>query len=83
MSSNSNRSNNSATKTKLKDHIYQVGSVSQARDYVTITRFIISQIKEKYTKGGTEIAWALENKEEYDFTPLKPTLQIIPTICKV
>ena len=77
-SSNLGRSNNSATKTKLEEHIYRVGSASQASDYVTITRSIVSHIKEKYTKGGTaEIAWALENEKEYDFTPLKLELQIV------
>lgn len=47
---------NTATKTKLEDHIYRVGLASQVSDYVRITRFIFSHIKEKYTKGGTEIA---------------------------
>ena len=43
-------------------------------------RFIISHIKEKYTKGGAEIAWALENEEEYDFTPLKPVLKLVQPV---
>ena len=58
-SSSLSTTSNSATKTKLEDHIYRVGSASQASDYVTITRFIIAHVKEKYTKGGTEVAWAL------------------------
>ena len=56
--------------------------VIDVQTYVTITRFIIAHIKEKYTKGGAEIAYALENEEEYDFTPLKPELQIAKTKTK-
>ena len=30
-------------------------------------------IKEKkFSKGGAEVAWALENEEECDLTPLEP-----------
>ena len=70
---------NTAPKTKLKDHVYRVGSASQASDYVRITKFIIAHIKEKYTKGGAEIAWALENEEDQDFTPLEPAMMVIVT----
>ena len=31
--------------------VYQVRSASQASDYVTVTKFIIAYIKEKYPKG--------------------------------
>ena len=74
-SSSSSRTSN-ATKTKLEDQVYRVGSANQASDYVTVTRFIIAHIKEKYTKGGAEIAWALENEEDYDLTPLEPAMDI-------
>ena len=68
---------NSATKTKLEDHIYRVGSTSQASDYVTITRFIIAHVTEKYTKGGTEVAWALENKQENDISASEPVMAYV------
>ena len=78
MSSNSSQNSQStSTKTKLKDHVYRVGAANQASDYVTNTRFIIAYIKEKFTKGGAEIAWALENKEEYDFGSGEPEMQVI------
>ena len=60
LSTTSNRSNNNAPKTKLEDHVYRVGSASQASDYVTIAKFIIAHIKEKYTKGGAEIVEGCE-----------------------
>ena len=44
---------------------------------MTVTKFIISHIREKYTKGGAEIAWALENEEEYDFSQEEPTMKIV------
>ena len=74
--SSSNRSSAQATKTKLEEHVYRVGTASQATDYVTITRFVIAHIKEKFTKGGAEIAWALENEEEYDFETSKPQMKM-------
>ena len=76
-SSSSRSTTSSSTKTKLEDHIYRVGTASQASDYVTITKFIISHIREKYTKGGAEIVWALENEEEYDFGKEEPTMSIV------
>ena len=73
--SRSNTSN--STKTKLEDHIYRIGTASQANEYVTVMKFVISHIREKYTKGGGEIAWALENEEEYDFSQDEPTMTIV------
>ena len=49
----------------------------RASDYVTVTKFLFSHIREKYTKGGAEIAWALENEEEHDFSQDEPTMKIV------
>ena len=40
-----------------------------------VIRFIIAHFKEKYIKGGTEIAWVLENKQECDFSSSKPVME--------
>ena len=61
-------------KTKLEDHIYYLGSATQASDYETTTSFIINHIMKTYTRG-LDIAEALEKLEELDFTTSKPTLK--------
>jgi len=61
-------------KTKLEDHIYYLGSATQASDYETTTSFIINHIMKTYTRGR-DIAEASETLEELDFTTSKPTLK--------
>ena len=61
-------------KTKLEDHIYYLGSITQASDYETTTSFIINHIMKTYTRG-LDIAEALEKLQELDFTTSKPTLK--------
>ena len=61
-------------KTKLEDHIYYLGSATQASDYETTTSFIINHIMKTYTRG-LDIAEALETLEELDFTTSKPKLK--------
>ena len=79
-SSSSRSSTSNSTKTKLEDHIYRIGTASQASEYVTVTKFVISHIREKYTKGGAEIVWALENEEEYDFSQDEPKMTIVTPV---
>ena len=47
-----NRSGNAnKTKKTLQEHIYHLGTASQASDYVTITDFILNHIKKTYVNG--------------------------------
>jgi len=61
-------------KTKLEDHVYYLGSATQASDYETTMSFIINHIMKTFTRG-LDIAEALEKLEKLDFTPYKPTLK--------
>ena len=54
--------------------MYYVGSAQQASDFVTVTNFIINYIRQHYDKGE-DIADALENLEETDFTHLEPKMK--------
>ena len=67
-----NRSGNAnKTKKTLQEHIYHLGTASQASDYVTITDFILNHIKKTYVNGD-DIADAIEAGEEPNFTEWRP-----------
>ena len=77
-SNNTNNNNTSSTKSKpktLADHQYYVGSAKQATDYVTVTNFIINYIKKNYNRGE-DIAKALEDLQEVDFTNDAPVARV-------
>ena len=59
----------------MADHMYYVGSVKQASDYVTCTNFIINYIRIHFD-DPEEIAQALEKFEEPDFNAMEPTMQV-------
>ena len=59
----------------LADYQFYIGSAKQASDYVNTAKFIINHIRMTY-QHGDDVATALENKQEFDFTSLKPTLVV-------
>ena len=67
-----------STKNKtLSDYYYYVGSAKSATDCVTVTSYVINYIRRTYKKGG-DVAGALEEFKEVDFTSVKPTMRVIP-----
>ena len=66
--------NEEKTKKTLNDHICYVGSAKNARDCVTNTNFTLNYIKLTFAEG-LDIAQALKEGKEFDFDPIKPTLQ--------
>ena len=60
-------------KKNLSDYNYYLGTSKQASDYGKTTEYLINHIKKTYDHGK-DIATALKNLEEFDLTPLAPTL---------
>ena len=80
-SSNGRRNNNSnkgkdtpKSKKTLADHMYYVGSTTNASDCVVNTNFILNYIELEFPEG-LDIATALKNGEDYDFDAERPMLQ--------
>ena len=68
----------SSTTTRQKtlgDHQYHCGSVKQASDYVTVTRYLVNYVRRTYDKGE-DIANALETLEEVDFKKEEPIMKV-------
>ena len=67
-----------STKNKtLSDYYFYVGSAKSATDYVTVTSHILNYIRRTYKKGG-DVAGALEEFKEVDFTSVKPAMRVVP-----
>ena len=66
---NKNKGGKDTPKKKvLEDHIYYVGSSSNASECVKNTNFILNHIKLEFEEGR-DIATALKSGVEYDFKP--------------
>ena len=65
-----------STKKTLADHVYYVGSAKNASEYVTNTNFILNHIIELNLEEGLDIATALRDGKEFDFSTLGPKLQL-------
>ena len=66
-----------STKNKtLSDYYYYVGSAKSATDCVTVTSYVLNCIRRTHKKGG-DVAGALEEFKEVDFTSVKPTVRVI------
>ena len=61
----------------LANHMYYTGS-NQASDYITISKFIVNHIRQKY-QYGDDIGTALESKTPYNVAQHKPKLARVPT----
>ena len=59
-----------------------MGSAKSATDYVTVTSYIINYIRRTYKKRG-DVAGALEEFKEVDFTSVKPTVRAFPRKTRV
>ena len=77
-STNNTKRNTTVPKERkvLSDYIYYIGSAYKASDYTLITSYIINHIRKTY---GGDIADALEQKRDFDFTPEMPILQTSAT----
>ena len=62
-------------KKTLADHIYRLGSSSQASEFEVTNRFIINHIRKTFTNGD-DIATALEAEQELDLDKAKPKMQV-------
>lgn len=72
--------NTNATRPNAKKTISQCEyKTSKPGEYMEITEVIINHIKQKY-RYGEDIAIALEDGKEFDFKPLKPTMEIHPNL---
>ena len=60
-----------ATRTKLTDYIYHIGSAKQAGDFVTVNDYLVRYIKMNYD-NGRDIGTALENLEPFNFETVRP-----------
>ena len=79
--SNTSTSRNSNTskpkeesKKTLQDYQFNVGSAKHASEYVSSYNYIVNHIKMNYNRPG-DIGKALEELEEFDFTPFEPVLK--------
>ena len=61
-------------KKTLGDHIYTVGSSKQASDFQANTKFILNHIAITFREGN-DIATALKQRQDPDFSVLMPTLK--------
>jgi hypothetical protein len=61
-------------KKNPQDYQYFLGSAKQASDYETTTSYLINHIKKTYNYGN-DIATALEQLQEADFSQYKPNLK--------
>ena len=74
--SRSRKSNDTPKKKKtLGDHAFYVGSAKNASDCVTNSNYIINYIQKEYSEG-LDIADALREGKDYDFTTDAPKLKI-------
>ena len=67
----------STTKTKektLAHHIFRVGSVKNASEFVTNSKFIINYIQKEYHEGY-DIAQALRESKHTDLETNRPVMQ--------
>ena len=64
----------STTRTRTTDYKCYVGSSRQASDFITATNHHLNTIRRSYKKGK-DIADAIENGEELDFSKLMPALK--------
>ena len=62
------------TKKTLADHVYTVGSAKQASEYQTNTKFILNHIAITF-KEGHDIATALKERTEMNFSTLMPQMK--------
>ena len=74
--SNPNKSKQETIKTDAATAKFVVGTAKQASDYTKIKKHIINQVKMKY-KYGIYIGTALEDGQEFDFSPDKPKPLVI------
>ncbi len=58
----------------LQDYQFNVGSAKHASEYVSSFNYIVNHIKMNYNRPG-DIGKALEELEEFDFTPHEPKLK--------
>ena len=73
---NPNKNKQDTSQTDAATAKFTVGTARQASDCIKIKKYIINQVKMKY-KYGIYIGTALEEGQEYDFSPEKPKPLII------
>jgi hypothetical protein len=59
----------------LEDYVYYIGSVKQASDFVTITKYLINEIAQTF-EYGNDIAQSLEARTKLDIDTYMPELKI-------
>ena len=72
-SRNNNSSQKGAQRTKLSDHMHNVGSAKHASDFIVANEHLINHIRKTCDHGG-DTGSALEEMNHFDFQPCKPTL---------
>ena len=73
---NGNRDHSQPKKKKtLTDHVFGVGNVQDASEFITNSKFIIRHIQTTFEKSG-DIATALKEQKHFDFTAVEPRLKI-------
>ncbi len=65
--------NTNKDRKTLKDHVFSIGTVQHASEYVATRRFLIDHIKKDF-KEGKLIGEYLEDGTEPDFQKLEPSL---------
>ena len=73
---NTTKNKQEISKTDVATAKFNVGTAKQASEFTKMKKYIINQVKMKY-KYGIYIGTALEDGQEFDFSPSKPKPLVI------
>ena len=74
--SNNKKEDKQKQKKEVSQMLFQVGTAKQASEYTNIKKYCVNYFRKNYTQGHY-IAQAIEEGEDFDFDPEKPTTLVI------